>query len=100
MANHSQIESFFDFLDFNWQDLLEFLPFGILFYNENWIIKSVNKNFSFFLENHITDSKLEGKNIFSGSTFIVMILGTQRTRVKLRRSMLHSLFEKSLKSLF
>ncbi len=65
MQNHSKIESFFSLLNFSWQDLIEFLPVGVIFFDENWNIKSVNRNFADFFEDEWIDIKLEGINLFS-----------------------------------
>jgi two-component system, sensor histidine kinase and response regulator len=69
MQNHSKIESFFSSLQFNWQDLIEFLPVGVIIFDENWKIKSVNRNFINFFENEIVDIQLEGINLFSKNSF-------------------------------
>jgi len=65
MRNDSQIETYFSSLDFSWQDLIEFLPVGVIFLDNNWKIKSVNRNFTVFFENELIDYKLEGINLFS-----------------------------------
>ena len=65
MQNRSKIESFFSSLNFRWQELIEFLPMGVIFFDENWKIKSVNRNFSDFFEAEWIDVKLEGLNLFS-----------------------------------
>ncbi len=65
MQNHSKIESFFSSLSFSWQELIEHLPIGVIFFSENWKIQSVNKNFINFFENDWNDIKLEGINLFS-----------------------------------
>ena len=65
MQNHSKIESFFSSLDFSWQDLIEFLPIGVIFFDEHWEIKSVNRNFADFFEDEWIDIKLEGINLLS-----------------------------------
>ncbi|MDX1699073.1 MAG: PAS domain S-box protein, partial [Melioribacteraceae bacterium] len=65
--NRSEIESFFDFLNFNRRDLVEFLPLGILFFSENWVIKAINENFAYYFEEQFKDLELEGLNLFSKS---------------------------------
>jgi len=68
MQNHSQIESFFNSLSLSWQDLIEYLPVGVIFFDENWKIRSINKNFINFFEDRFAYSNLEGVNLFSKNT--------------------------------
>lgn len=65
MQTQSQIESFFSSLDFDWQDLIEFLPVGVIFFDDNWKIKSVNRNFLSFFEDEWNFLNIEGMNLFS-----------------------------------
>ena len=65
MQKNSQIESFINSLNFNWHDLIEFLPIGILFFDENWKITCANKNFLEIIEIEPSKERLEGNNLFS-----------------------------------
>lgn len=65
MHNNSQIETFINSLNFNWQDLIEFLPIGILFFDDKWKITSANTNFSEIFEIGPNYNRLEGSNLFS-----------------------------------
>ncbi|MCB9209488.1 MAG: PAS domain-containing protein [Ignavibacteriales bacterium] len=65
MQNQNQIESFFNSLKFNWSDLIEFLPIGMLFFDSNWKIKSVNSALIKLFENMWLNQSLVGMNLFS-----------------------------------
>ena len=65
MQKLSKIESFFNSLELNWQDLIEYLPVGILFFDENWKINSINKHFNKVFSDSSFVENLDGFNLFS-----------------------------------
>ena len=65
MQKISKIESFLNSLKLSWQDLIEFLPVGILFFDENWKINSINKNFIEIFSDSTIAENLDGISLFS-----------------------------------
>ena len=65
MQNRSQIDTYLDTLKFSWQDLIEFLPVGVIFFDEYWKIKIVNKNFVNLFSVGEKNLNFEGVNLFS-----------------------------------
>ncbi|MCW8849616.1 MAG: PAS domain-containing protein, partial [Melioribacteraceae bacterium] len=65
MDKTSKIESFFNSLNLGWQDLIELLPIGVLLFDENWKISSINKNFITLFKDTSLAQNLDGINLFS-----------------------------------
>lgn len=65
MQKQPKIEHFFDTQNFNWKDFVESLPVGVLFFDENWKIKSINKKFVKLFQDETIIEKLIGANLFS-----------------------------------
>ena len=65
MQKISKIESFFNSLNLSWQDLIELLPVGVLLFDENWKISSINKNFIDLFDDSLLIQNLGGINLFS-----------------------------------
>ena len=65
MQKQSKIESYFNSLNFSWKDLVESLPIGVLFFDENWKIQSINEKFTEFFQDNTIKDKLDGANLFS-----------------------------------
>ncbi|MCP5062109.1 MAG: PAS domain S-box protein [Ignavibacteriae bacterium] len=49
MNENSEIENYFDHLQYSWGNFVEVLPIGMLVFDKKWRIKSVNKNFFDFV---------------------------------------------------
>jgi PAS domain-containing protein len=69
LSNHSEIENYFNKLEYLWGDFLDILPIGILIFDSRWRIKSVNKNFIDLILTSLKAQDLINKNLINNKYF-------------------------------